>query len=201
MQQIIAESEAKGDRWQDLYRLLAFTDLRIGETLAFEWQHIDTLGKRVLVRQSTTMAADGLTLGPPKSENGNHAIPFDDAQVAALLDHREAQDAIREQAGAEYDDRGFVFPKVRVGQQGGLLASRQVERALKERTGRIPTPSATSSGRRCSRRGRRSCGSPGSWATPTSASPRASTSTPTRRRPGRNRPPDGAHGGSPMAPG
>ena len=131
VQQIIAESEAKGDRWHVLYRLLAFTGLRIGEALALEWQHIDTLGKRVLVRQSTTMAADGLTLGPPKSENGNRAIPFDDALVAALLVHREAQYAIREQAGARYDDRGFVFPKVRVGQQGGLLASRQVERALK----------------------------------------------------------------------
>ncbi len=131
VQQIIAESEAKGDRWPVLYRLLAFTGLRIGEALALAWQHIDTLGKRVLVCQSTTMAADGLTLGPPKSENGNHAIPINDALVAALLKHREAQDAMREQMGAGYTDRGLVFPKVRVGQAGELLANRQVERALR----------------------------------------------------------------------
>ena len=131
VQQILADAEAKGDRWHVLYRLLAFTGLRIGEALAIEWQHIDTVGKRVLVRQTTTMAADGITLGDPKSEKGNRAIPIDDALVAALLKHREAQDVMREQMGAGYTDRGLVFPKIRVGQAGGLLANRQVERALR----------------------------------------------------------------------
>ena len=131
VQQVIAESEAKGDRWHVLYRLLAFTGLRIGEALAIEWQHIDTVGKRVLVRQTTTMAERGITLGPPKSEKGRRDIPIDDALIDALMAHRAAQDAIREQAGAGYDDRGLLFPKVRVGQQGGLLANRQVERALR----------------------------------------------------------------------
>ena len=62
VQQILADAEAKGDRWHVLYRLLAFTGLRIGEALALEWQHIDTVGKRVLVRQTTTMAADGIVV-------------------------------------------------------------------------------------------------------------------------------------------
>ena len=131
VQQILADAEAKGDRWHVLYRLLAFTGLRIGEALAIEWQHIDTVGKRVLVRQTTTMAADGIALGPPKSEKSNRAIPINDALVAALLAHMEAQDAMREQMGAGYTDRGLVFPKVRVGQAGELLANRQVERALR----------------------------------------------------------------------
>ena len=104
VQQVIADAEAEGDRWHVLYRLLAFTGLRIGEALALEWQHIDVTGRR--------------------------EVPIDDALVTALLAHREAQDAVREQTGARYDDRGLIFPKVRVGQQGGLLASRQVERAL-----------------------------------------------------------------------
>ncbi len=131
VQQVIADAEAEGDRWHVLYRLLAFTGLRIGEALALEWQHIDTVGKRVLVRQTTTMAGGGITLGPPKSEKGRRDIPIDDALVAALLRHREAQDAMREQMGAGYTDRGLLFPKVRVGQAGELLANRQVERALR----------------------------------------------------------------------
>ena len=140
VQQIIAEAEAKGDRWHVLYRLLAFTGLRIGEALALEWQHIDVTGKRVLVRQTTTAVADGLTLGPPKSAKGRRAIPIDDALVAALLKHREAQDAMREQMGAGYTDRGLVFPKVRVGQAGELLANRQVERALRTYGTHPPRP-------------------------------------------------------------
>ena len=131
VQQILADAEARGDRWHVLYRLLAFTGLRIGEALALEWQHIDTVGKRVLVRQTTTMEEGGLALGPPKSEKGRRAIPINDALVDALLAHMEAQDAMREQMGAGYTDRGLVFPKVRVGQAGELLASRQVERALR----------------------------------------------------------------------
>ena len=131
VQQVIVDAEAKGDRWHVLYRLLAFTGLRIGEALALEWQHIDTVGKRVLVRQTTTMAADGIAIGPPKSEKSNRAIPINDALVDALLKHREAQDAMRERMGAGYTDRGLLFPKVRVGQAGGLLANRQVERALR----------------------------------------------------------------------
>ena len=191
VQQIIAEAEAKGERWHVLYRLLAFTGLRIGEALALEWWHIDLVGRRVRVEQTTTMAAGGLTLGPPKSEKGNRAIPIDDALVAALLAHREAQDAVREQAGARYArtglkpaPTGWSSPRCGSARRGGCSpAGRWSGRS--RRTGRIPTPSGISSGRRCSRRGRPSCGSPGSWATPTSASPRPSTSTPTRPATGR----------------
>ena len=53
VQQILAEAEAKGERWHVLYRLLAFTGLRIGEALALQWQSIDLTGKRVLVRRSS----------------------------------------------------------------------------------------------------------------------------------------------------
>ena len=54
VQQIIAEAEAKNERFRVLFRLLAYTGLRIGEALALEWQHIDVTGKRVLVGQTTT---------------------------------------------------------------------------------------------------------------------------------------------------
>ena len=54
VQQIIAEAEAKNERFRVLFRLLAYTGLRIGEALALEWQHVDVTGKRVLVRQTTT---------------------------------------------------------------------------------------------------------------------------------------------------
>ena len=54
VQQIMAEAEAKNERFRVLFRLLDYTGLRIGEALALEWQHVDVTGKRVLVRQTTT---------------------------------------------------------------------------------------------------------------------------------------------------
>ena len=132
VQQIIAEAEARDDRWHVLYRLMACTGLRIGEALALKWEHTDLVGKRIEVRHTTTVGKGGrFTLGPPKSKKSNRDVPINDALVAALLTHREAQDAILEQAGDRYDDWGLVFPKVRVGQQGGILANRQVQRALR----------------------------------------------------------------------
>ena len=131
VQQIIAGSEAKGERFAVLFRLLAFTGLRIGEALALEWQHVDFVGRRVLVRQTTTFDNDRITIGPPKSEKGVRDVPIlDDGLIAALLKHREVQDAMRERMGERYHDRGLVFPKVRPNQAGNLLANRQVQQTL-----------------------------------------------------------------------
>ena len=131
VQQIIAEADRKGERFAVLFRLLAFTGLRIGEALALEWRHVDLVGRRVLVRQTTTMENDRIAIGPPKSEKGRRDVPIlDDDLIAALLAHREAQDKMREAMGALYHDRGLVFPKVRPNQAGELLANRQVQQAL-----------------------------------------------------------------------
>ncbi len=130
VQHIIADSAAKGDRFAVLYQLLAGTGLRIGEALALDWHHVDLRGRRVVVEYTTTATADGLTLGPPKSTNSYREVPISGALVDALIDHRVKQDAMRDSMGERYRDRGLVFPKMREGQAGGLLANRQVQKAL-----------------------------------------------------------------------
>ncbi len=139
VEDILADMESHGGRFAVLCRLLAGTGLRIGETLALEWRHIDLVGRKVVVEQTTTTTADGkLTIGPPKSENGYRVVPImDDALIAALVAHRTAQDTYRESMGEAYtpyeDETGkrwLVFPKVRPNQAGGLLANRQVQQAV-----------------------------------------------------------------------
>lgn len=127
---LLARSRADNERFHVLYRLLAYTGLRIGEALALQWDHLDAEAGVIRVRQTVTTSNDRPALGPPKNPQSARDVPISDpALLDALAEHRRLQEdhaADRRERGLVYEDQGLIFPTLR----GGLLANRQVQRAL-----------------------------------------------------------------------
>ena len=126
VQQFLAA--AADDKYFPVFRLMAYTGMRVGEALGLEWRHVDVANGMVLVRQTLVTAGAGLQIGPPKSEKGRREIPLDDETLDVLMAHRGRQDAQRERMGARYEDRGMVFPNG----HGGLLHVRTIERTIRK---------------------------------------------------------------------
>ncbi|GIW36248.1 MAG: site-specific integrase [Meiothermus sp.] len=107
-----------------LYPMFAFmlaTGLRIGETLALQWQ--DWEGERLWVRR--TLRLDG-TFGPTKTRHSQAALYLDPDTQALLAAHRQGQ--AEERATAKrWKENGLIFPS----EVGTPITHRNAARVLK----------------------------------------------------------------------
>jgi integrase len=85
------------EKWRLLFEFMAHTGLRIGETLALQWQHVDLGRRRVQVRRRWYRGS----FAPPKSRYGRRDVPITEGMARALWELR------KESKGA---DEALVFP-------------------------------------------------------------------------------------------
>jgi integrase len=111
---LLDTARAADDRWSALYVLAVTTGLRQGELLGLRWEDVD-LGSATL-RVRHTLQPPGFPKGaparltPPKTRRSLRGVRLPHSAVAALLRHRELQDAERARANGSWRDYGRVFP-------------------------------------------------------------------------------------------
>ena len=92
-----------------LFRLLAFSGMRIGELIALEWSDVDFFRKTVSINKTLTLDKGGKsTIGSPKTASGNRTIMLDDATMNALQKWRAEQSRRIIYLGKPKND--LVFP-------------------------------------------------------------------------------------------
>lgn len=102
-------AETANDRLAAMWRTMATTGMRKGETLGLTWRCVDLDGASLRVEQQVIALRGGLQFGPPKTKRSERTIALDAGTVEALRRHREAQRVERTLAGDAYNDQDLVF--------------------------------------------------------------------------------------------
>jgi integrase len=111
---LLGAARAMDDRWTALYVLAVTTGLRQGELLGLRWEDVDLTSATLRVRH--TLQPPGFPKGaparltPPKTRRSLRSVRLPHSAVAALLRHRELQEAERARANGSWRDLGLVFP-------------------------------------------------------------------------------------------
>ncbi len=75
-----------------LFRLLAFSGMRIGELIALEWSDVDFARQSVSINKTLTLDKYGqATVGSPKTTNSNRTVLLDDVTMTILRQWRAEQ--------------------------------------------------------------------------------------------------------------
>ena len=101
-------SVAPSDRLGITVELGLYLGLRPGEVLGLQWRDIDFDRGTLSVRRSLKREQNMLRLGEPKTPGSRRTLAIPDPLVAALLRHRDQQDADRIQANDMWSDFDFV---------------------------------------------------------------------------------------------
>jgi len=124
----------RGTRYGALFELALTTGLRPSEYLALKWEDIDfERGTLSVVRSLDAEPGGGYRLEETKTRNSRRVVKLLPGVLSALVEHRQAQQRQREEAGERWNEQGFVFTN---GQGGPLdghnLARRHLPRILEE---------------------------------------------------------------------
>lgn len=81
--------------WKIYFRLLAFTGMRKGESLALKWTDLDFKNKTVEISKTVTLGMGNIPyVTSTKTTAGNRTISLDDETLQALKDYRSTQSPI-----------------------------------------------------------------------------------------------------------
>lgn len=104
---------ARADRYYPLFLFLLTTGARPGEAFGLLWRDVDLGAGKVSIRRA--LVRRGLAKGvpwrleKPKTRKAVRTLDLPPVTVAALREWRSLTGRERLQAGAEYQDKGFVF--------------------------------------------------------------------------------------------
>lgn len=87
----------------------ATTGLRRGELVGLRWPDVDFHAGRIAVVQQRAKGGGTVAVGPTKTKRSRRLVSLDAGTIAALRQHREAQDKEKELLGAAYGDEDLVF--------------------------------------------------------------------------------------------
>jgi integrase len=105
---------ARAHRLSALFAVGVAVGLRKGELLALTWDDVDLDGGIPWVRRTVQrLRGQGLVFGPPKSTRSRRSFPLPESSRAALLSHRERQEAERLTAGDSWQKSGPGLHNVR----------------------------------------------------------------------------------------
>ena len=136
----------RDDRNYALYRLAAYSGMRRGELLGLRWKDVKFhLGSASVQQQlgygddeddvddDATEVDAAPVLVAVKSKAGRRSISLDDLTLAALQNHRAAQELERRAAGHRYRDHDLVFCRPHGTAHEPSTISRQFERRARRR--------------------------------------------------------------------
>jgi integrase len=86
------------------------TGMRRGEVLGLRWKDLDLDASRISVRQALVSVAYEVIITTPKNHHAR-TIDLDEGTVRRLREHRQRQQADRDEWGTDYQDNGLVFCK------------------------------------------------------------------------------------------
>lgn len=96
-------SEVEGDFYEELYKFMLLTGVRVGEMSGLQWQDISFSEKKIRIRRSMSASYyEGikvLELVPPKTAKGYRDIPFMGNMEEILKSWREKQAMYRKKMG------------------------------------------------------------------------------------------------------
>lgn len=125
---------ARGTRHGALFELALTTGLRPSEYLALKWEDIDfERGTLSVVRSLDAEPGGGYRLEETKTRNSRRVVKLLPGVLKALLEHRQAQQRLREEAGERWKEQGFVFTNELGGPlERHNLAHRHLRKILEE---------------------------------------------------------------------
>jgi len=125
---------ARGTHHGALFELALTTGLRPSEYLALKWEDIDfERGTLSVVRSLDAEPGGGYRLEETKTRNSRRVVKLLPGVLSALVEHRQAQQRQREEAGERWNEQGFVFTNELGGPlQRHNLAHRYFRKILEE---------------------------------------------------------------------
>jgi integrase len=93
---------AANDRLNAAWRLTLY-GLRRGEVLGLRWSDVDLKARTLAVSQSRIVVDYKVYFEPPKTRNGQHTLPLDDALLAALTALRKRLARESEEFASAYE--------------------------------------------------------------------------------------------------
>jgi integrase len=102
-------SVARGTRFYPVYVLAATLGLRRGELLGLRWSDVDFAKNTLQVAQTVQRVSGRLIIDETKTDASHAVIPLPKITRAVLLEHREHQTTVREDAGQLWTEHDLVF--------------------------------------------------------------------------------------------
>lgn len=95
----------------EYFRTAVITGMRPGELAGLRWDDLDPAGCIICVQRSLWWrdSGKGWVLSPPKTTKGRREITISKSLVGALMELKKRQEVLRDAAGANYKDKGFIF--------------------------------------------------------------------------------------------
>ena len=119
----------KRSRYGIFFHLALATGMRYGELAGLQWSAVDLERGVLHVRcMMSRLPGRAPVLDEPKTKASRRAITVDSATVAALRQHREAQEEERARAGDGWQDRNLVLGTA----TGGFVDKRDLARRLRK---------------------------------------------------------------------
>jgi len=101
---------ASDTRHYVIWVFLVTTGVRLGEALGLKWSDIDIAESRAHIRRSLQRQRGvGSVFVEPKTAKSRRTVPMPEGTVGALLNHRCAQEADRQEAGKTWVGHDLVF--------------------------------------------------------------------------------------------
>lgn len=94
--------EAAADRLAAMWELIALHGLRRGEACGASWPALDEEHAVLRITQQITEVGNTAGVWPPKTSSSKAKVDLDGATLGSLLAHKLAQDAEREEVGADW---------------------------------------------------------------------------------------------------
>jgi integrase len=101
---------AQGDPLEALYVIALTTGMRQGELLGLKWEDLSIDLKKIQVKRTIArIGKQGFVINEPKTVKSRRSISLTDLAIDVLKRHRIRQHEIRLQAGAAWEEQGWVF--------------------------------------------------------------------------------------------
>lgn len=122
--------EATSEQWLKVLLAVAVTTgMRRGELLSLKWQDIDIEKRTLLVRRNLVeIHGKGYFEKGPKTKHSRRNITLPFFVIELLKGHRESQEKVRQNAGADWIEKNLVF----CDEHGNYFNPRRLDRRFKK---------------------------------------------------------------------